>query len=81
MIPTLNYKNVSLVFCNIWEEGKEFSLSFSNLLSNYFNSVDELKSKSIVVSEFTSELGIPLEKGMRTVINESMKLTNKPGKI
>lgn len=50
MIPTLNYKNVSLVFTDIWEDSKEFKLTFSNLLVNFFNSINELNCKSIVVS-------------------------------
>lgn len=78
MIPTLNFKQVSLIFCDIWEDDADFKLSFSNLISNYFHSIEGFNFKSIIVSEFTSELGIPLEKGIKSVVNESMRLKNKP---
>lgn len=81
MIPTLNYKQVSLIFCDIWEDSADFKLSFSTLLNNYFHSIETFNFKSVVVSEFTSELGIPLQRGIKTVVNQSMRLKAKPEKI
>lgn len=81
MIPTLNFKQVSLIFCDIWQEDAEFKSSFKSLLEEYVKSIEEFKFKSVVVSEFTSELGIPLERGIKTVINETMKLKDKPEKM
>lgn len=78
MIPTLNYKHVSLIFCDIWQEDSDFKLSFSALLDNYFHSIENFNFKSVVVSEFTSELGIPVELGINVVVKESMKLKKKP---
>jgi hypothetical protein len=78
MIPTLNFKQVGLIFCDIWQDDSEFKLSFADLVGQYFRSIEETSLRSVVVSEFTSELGIPLERGMRVVVNESMKLKKKP---
>ncbi len=50
MIPTLNFKQVSLIFCDIWQDDADFKLSFTNLVGEYFRSIEELKFKSVVVS-------------------------------
>lgn len=54
MIPTLNFKQVSLIFCDIWQDNADFKLTFSNLLSNYFHSIESFNFKTVVASEFTS---------------------------
>lgn len=81
MIPTLNHKNVSLVFCNIWEESIDFKLQFGKKLGKYFNSIKDMELSSIIITEFTEQLGIPLEKGMNIVVKEMMKLEKKPKKV
>lgn len=54
MIPTLNYKLVSLIFCEIWEnEGKSLK-EFAVILEKYFLSLKEVENKTIIIPEFTS---------------------------
>lgn len=50
MIPTLNYKYVSLIFCDAWDDSKECKLSFGTNLNNFYHSIDGYQCKSILIT-------------------------------
>lgn len=81
IIPTLNFNKVSIIFCNMWYEGEHNQTEFKDLLRDYFNSLAKERLKSMAITEFTSELGVHLQKGVRRVMHEIVKMPNKPETI
>ena len=78
IIPTLNFNKVSIVFCDTWREGEHNERGFKNIVRGFFEQLNEAKIKNIAITEFTSELGFHLEKGVKRLMREIIRMENKP---